>query len=387
MGQPVVRQKDPHAGCTLTCGISMDVRVTNVRVNGDQPAAAAGPTACTMGPGAHGPGDPHVIFKPIGPAIAVGQPTACGGVEAAGSSNVHLVGQGGGWGKALFDWLNAPADPVLHNRLQGIADLEAGISTEMKAATLGMLPDPTFASKAAAAFFALRGADAIVAAKNRILTGQATETYVNQGVGNTARAAGASPELTAQLQGAVDTGLNLLGGKLQGRAGISKALTGNAKKSLPQLPNGYRYRTVNGNIQIVRNDAKNLSKLDLTKDGHLYSPTSFGSGRGRLGNANTQAQNASIAKTLENRGWTVTNIGRKEEYIPGASGGTKGSVWIDITAKKTVWGTPRTLRVQTIDTMPNKMTPTLREADNAARGRELLRSRGDNPHIILIPKR
>lgn len=230
MGQPVVRQKDPHAGCTLTCGISVDVRVTNVRVNGDQPAAAAGPTQCTMGEGAHGPGDPHVIFKPIGPAIAVGQPTACGGVESAGSGNVHLVGPGGGWGKALFDWLNAPADPVLYNRLQGTADLEAGISTEMKAATLGMLPDPTLASKAAAAFFALRGADAIVAAKNRILTGQATETYVDQGVGNVAKAAGANDEQANFLKGAVDTGLNTLGGKLQGRAGISKSVvTGETK--------------------------------------------------------------------------------------------------------------------------------------------------------------
>ena len=112
MGQPVVRQKDPHAGCTLTCGISMDVRVTNVRVNGDQPAAAAGPTICTMGPGAHGPGDPHVIFKPIGPAIAVGQPTGCGGAESAGSPNVVLHGnaQASSWAQQLFDGLADAAD-------------------------------------------------------------------------------------------------------------------------------------------------------------------------------------------------------------------------------------------------------------------------------------
>lgn len=174
----------------------------------------------------------------------------------------------------------------------------------------------------------------------------------------------------------------------RGPAGPSRA---SVQSQLDNLPNGqgagYHVRqNSNGNFSVVRNDASQLSPLKVTNDGNLYSPVSFGGGRGRLGNAQTRAQNQAVADDLSSRGWDVTNIGRTEEFIPGAQGGTKGSVWIDITAVKPIRGSERTLRVQTADTLADGATFTRRELDNAARARDLLRSRGQNPHVLLIPK-
>ncbi len=163
------------------------------------------------------------------------------------------------------------------------------------------------------------------------------------------------------------------------------------QSQLDNLPSGrgagYHVRqNSDGSFSVVRSDAGQFSSLKVTDEGNLYSPVSFGSGRGRLGNVQTRAQNQAVADELSSRGWDVTNIGRTEEYIPGAQGSTQGSVWIDITAEKTIGGNHRTLRVQTVDTLSDGLTPTQRELDNAARARELLRSRGQNPHILLVPK-
>jgi filamentous hemagglutinin len=84
---------------------------------------------------------------------------------------------------------------------------------------------------------------------------------------------------------------------------------------------------------------------------------------GRLGNAATRAQNAQIAKELEEKeGLKVTHgddVG-KEEYIPGEGPGTTGGTFADITAKNPQIG--KTVRVQTIDTHADG-TPTDREQD------------------------
>ena len=80
---------------------------------------------------------------------------------------------------------------------------------------------------------------------------------------------------------------------------------------------------------------------------------------GRLGNSVTRAQNFDIATELESRGWTITGGGGvlPEEYLPGLGPGTLGANYLDITAKKA----NRTLRINTIDTLADGVTPTLKE--------------------------
>jgi hypothetical protein len=83
---------------------------------------------------------------------------------------------------------------------------------------------------------------------------------------------------------------------------------------------------------------------------------------------------------MQSRGYTITGDGGKgpEEYIPGPGGGKKGSSYPDITATKD----GRTVRVNTVDTKADGVTPTTREADNAAR----IRSQTPGDHLLLIPK-
>src|SRR6266542_1373975 len=86
---------------------------------------------------------------------------------------------------------------------------------------------------------------------------------------------------------------------------------------------------------------------------------------GRLGNKGTQEHIKGIAGKLKDHGWEINCGGGKkgEEYIPGPGGARTGSSYPDITATKG----DKTLRVNTIDTRANGVTPTTREADNAAR--------------------
>lgn len=83
---------------------------------------------------------------------------------------------------------------------------------------------------------------------------------------------------------------------------------------------------------------------------------------------------------MENRGFTITGGGNRlpEEYLPGPGGNRKGSSFPDITATKN----GRTVRVNTVDTRANGVTPTTREATNAAR----IRSQTPGDHLLLVPK-
>jgi RHS repeat-associated protein len=101
---------------------------------------------------------------------------------------------------------------------------------------------------------------------------------------------------------------------------------------------------------------------------------------GRLGNQATREQVAGIAGKLEQHGWEITGGGGKlpEEYIPGPGGARKGSSYPDITATKN----GETLRVNTIDTRANGVTPTTREANNAAR----IRSQKPDDTMTTVPK-
>ena len=102
--------------------------------------------------------------------------------------------------------------------------------------------------------------------------------------------------------------------------------------------------------------------------------------KGRLGSPETREQIAQISDELEARGWTVTHGGGRapEEYLPGPEGARRGSSWPDITATKN----GRTLRINTVDTRADGITPTTREATNAAR----IRQQRPADHLVLIPK-
>ncbi|MCD9026837.1 RHS domain-containing protein [Luteimonas sp. BDR2-5] len=109
--------------------------------------------------------------------------------------------------------------------------------------------------------------------------------------------------------------------------------------------------------------------------------------RGRLGNQATRDHVDQVATELERRGWTITHGGGRhgpdgrrlpEEYLPGAGGGRTGSSYPDITATRG----DRTLRVNTVDTRADGVTPTTRETRNAAR----IRSQTPGDHLVLIPK-
>jgi hypothetical protein len=66
-----------------------------------------------------------------------------------------------------------------------------------------------------------------------------------------------------------------------------------------------------------------------------------------------------------------------EEYLSGPGGGRKGSSYTDIPATKD----GKTLRVNTVDTRADGMTPTTREVANAARIRAQT-----GEHALTIPK-
>jgi len=121
----------------------------------------------------------------------------------------------------------------------------------------------------------------------------------------------------------------------------------------------------------------------FTADSAIGTVKSFNaasSSGGRLGSNDTRSQILDIMKELKSREWTVTNGGEVlgEEYIPGPNGARRGSAYPDITATKN----RRILRINTVDTLADDVTPTLREARNAAKIRRL--KPGD--HLLLVPK-
>ena len=103
---------------------------------------------------------------------------------------------------------------------------------------------------------------------------------------------------------------------------------------------------------------------------------------GRLGSAGTRALNSRIATELESNGNAIVGGGGRaaEEYIPGSGPGTRGSTYVDITAKNIETGS--VTRVQTIDTYANGQ-PTSREAAAAAR----IEAAFPEDTLILIPKK
>ena len=138
---------------------------------------------------------------------------------------------------------------------------------------------------------------------------------------------------------------------------------------------------------IAKGVAKQVDKVDELGDAaRAIDPMPLGVPKGppnpggRLGKDSTRAHTKGVADEMERRGFEITGGGNKlpEEYLPGPGGGRKGSSFPDITATKN----GRTVRVNTVDTRANGITPTTREARNAAR----IRQQTPGDHLILIPK-
>jgi hypothetical protein len=195
---------------------------------------------------------------------------------------------------------------------------------------------------------------------------------------------------------AVQTGGDLLGLIPFGR-GIVKGARGTASALQGAADLGKGLGKVDGMI------AKNLGKLDSAADlaknatslpdaavGLRNAPKSgaqsplleryLSESGGRWGGTATRQLNDELATGLIDEGYTITGgAGRaSEEFIRGVGPGTRGGTFVDITATN---GT-KTIRIQTIDTLADGITPTPAEAAAAAR----IRAAFPNDELRLIPK-
>jgi RHS repeat-associated protein len=149
----------------------------------------------------------------------------------------------------------------------------------------------------------------------------------------------------------------------------------NYKKILKDAP---KYQTLENIKQGAELAATVISFADLGAG--LLAPEAMS---GRLGTLATRNQISQIASTLERRGYNITGGGGRfaEEYLKPLNRGRKGGSYLDITATHPEYGT---LRINTVDVLSDGVTPTGREATNAARIRTQI---APDEHLLLIPKK
>ncbi|MGZ2749720.1 two-partner secretion domain-containing protein [Burkholderia stagnalis] len=104
---------------------------------------------------------------------------------------------------------------------------------------------------------------------------------------------------------------------------------------------------------------------------------------GRWGTSATRQLNYDVGQKLDDYGYHVTQGGgiRSEEYLGGTGPGTKGGTFVDLTAEP-INGIGPKVRVQTVTTQSDGVTPTPSEAAAAAR----IQAYAPNDKLILIPK-
>lgn len=104
---------------------------------------------------------------------------------------------------------------------------------------------------------------------------------------------------------------------------------------------------------------------------------------GRRGNPETRAHIETVADRLDESGFDIDAGARglPEEYLPPINGGTRGGSYPDITATNRVTG--ETIRVNTVDTLADGVTPTTRELRNAIR---ITDQTGQAPYLIPKPR-
>ncbi len=242
----------------------------------------------------------------------------------------------------------------------------------------------------AGAVFALHGADLCFSGSFGLATSTLQETLFVRAMTGGFEDAGFSPAAAAMTAILIDTGIGGPKGGVDDAARVREAMiAANRARSAALRAKygsriGQRIKNVDGVVYGLKPSSGDGRRwFRMNRSNRCTNP----SNRGCLGGPITQSQLDEIARELESRDWRITHIGHwpelKEEYIPGIGGGVNGSVRFDLTASK---GT-RTLRVQTVDTLADGITPNSRELANVTRGRMLLRMKGENPHVLLIPKR
>jgi hypothetical protein len=102
---------------------------------------------------------------------------------------------------------------------------------------------------------------------------------------------------------------------------------------------------------------------------------------GRLGNTETRDQVKKIANEYRDQDYRIIGGGgvRKEEYLPGPGGKRKGSNYVDLTVQKD----DEVIRINTVDTLKDGITPTARERRAANKIRSKI---GEGEELLLIPK-
>ncbi|WP_338298644.1 DUF637 domain-containing protein [Pandoraea sputorum] len=107
----------------------------------------------------------------------------------------------------------------------------------------------------------------------------------------------------------------------------------------------------------------------------------LGGSGGRWGNADTRQLNYVVGQTLIGDGYRVTGGGgvASEEYIRGSGPGSNGGSYVDITAQSP---NGDTIRVQTVSTKSDGVTPTTSEQAAAER----IKAAYPNDTLVLIPK-
>ena len=145
------------------------------------------------------------------------------------------------------------------------------------------------------------------------------------------------------------------------------------------LSSGFNtFNSLGSNNLTAAND--NLTPAAQTLQGVAQISGYLNGSGGRWGGSATRALNDPVATGLENQGYTIIGgAGRaSEEWIPGPGGGTLGGTFVDITAINGI----STVRVQTITTLANGVTPTPAEAAAAAR----IQAAFPNDVLTLVPK-
>lgn len=126
-------------------------------------------------------------------------------------------------------------------------------------------------------------------------------------------------------------------------------------------------------------------EVAIAAEGEVLSPFTqryLTESGGRWGGTATRQQNYAISQELEARGYSFPErpgggLG-PEEYIAGS--GSRGGTYVDITG---IAPNGRTVRIQTVTTLADGVTPTASEAVAAAR----IRAAFPNDKLLLVPKR
>ena len=224
-------------------------------------------------------------------------------------------------------------DYQVGTRVQGALQFGAGLGMGALGTGVGVTTGWTGLGAVGGGALIALGSDQMSAGFQTLVSGKSTPSLLNQGL----QAAGASPTQAAWGEAAITIGAS-------------------------------------GGVSMLSQSGRSFVQAAGVADDVFAAQ-----GAGRLGNQATRQHVDQVATEMERRGWTIKHGGGRgpEEYLPGPGGARKGSSYPDITATKN----GRTLRVNTVDTYADGVTPTAREATNAARIRAQT-----GEHLLLIPK-